>query len=159
MKHGVKKHWLLLIIPFGIMLDQLTKYVAELKLSLSGPISIIEGFFSFNLAYNTGAAWGLFSGQKWFLIGMPLLIIIAGFIYYFKSKKFYFNLGLLVVITGALGNLIDRVLTGRVVDFLDFIVFGYDFPVFNLADICITLGSIFLAIYLTFEKEEIKNEG
>ena len=153
-----KKHALLLLIPFGVLVDQVTKVIAENFLSQTGSVSIIDGFFSFTLAYNTGAAWGLFSGERWFLIGVPILIIIASAGFYFKNKKTAINVGLIIVITGAIGNLIDRVRTGEVIDFLDFIVFGYDFPVFNFADMCITLGCIYLIIYTLFEKEDHAHE-
>ena len=159
MKKQRNKFWLLTIIPIGVILDQVTKLIAENILSQTGEITIIENFFSFHLAYNTGAAWGLFAGARWFLIGSPILIILVALVVFWKSKKYFFNLGLVVVLTGALGNLIDRIFIGHVVDFLDFLIFNYDFPVFNVADMFITLGSIYLAIYLIFEKEEKKENG
>ncbi len=157
MKAFLRKHWILLFIPFGVAVDQITKSIAELQLSGMGDVWVIDNFFSFTLAYNTGAAWGMFAGQRWFLIGGPLLVLILCTIFYFQSKKIHLNIGLIVIMTGAIGNLIDRIATGAVVDFLRFLPFGYDFPVFNFADMCITLGCIYMMICLFFEKEDLKN--
>lgn len=129
-------------------LDQLTKKYFESLLE-SESITIIKGFFKLNLSYNDGAAWGILSGNMG--VFFVITIIAFGLFYYlikdadFKSNKFY-SIAVILLISGAIGNFIDRLLYGEVIDFLDFIIFGYDFPIFNIADICLVVGMIMFAI-------------
>ena len=99
------------------------------------------------IAKNKGAAWGIFSNTKIIiLIGTIIaLITIYHFIYCFKQNKRN-TLAFGLLLGGLSGNLIDRLLFGYVRDFLDFYIFGYDYPVFNIADICIVFGVILLII-------------
>ena len=118
---------------------------------------VIKDFFYITYCENTGAAWGILQNGRIFFIIMTFIAL--GFIvfYFFKDKAFIFRLALVFLMSGAVGNLIDRILYGKVVDFLDFYIFKYDFPVFNVADICVNIGTILLIIYLLFiYKEPIK---
>lgn len=144
-----QKHYIMLISILGIVgLDQLTKKLFENILS-DGRIEVIKGFFSFTLSYNDGAAWGILSGS---MIVFYVITIAAFGVFYmmikdvdFKNKTFY-SIAVTLLIAGAIGNFIDRLVYKEVIDFLDFIIFGYDFPIFNVADICLVVGMIMFAI-------------
>lgn len=131
-----------------LMIDQLVKLFVRSKISLMDKITVIPNFFSLYHIENTGAAFSLFSGATIILIVLSVLVL--AFLHFYvlsdevmtKWKKF----GLGIVIGGIIGNLIDRILYGAVVDYLAFSFFGYSFPVFNIADIGITVGFLILVI-------------
>ena len=104
-------------------------------------ICVIPNFFYLTLAKNTGAAFSLLENQTIFFILIGVLVIFYIFNYLIKDKMSY-----IFLTGGIIGNLIDRIIYGYVVDYLRFIIFGYNFPIFNLADICITIGVILLII-------------
>ncbi len=140
-----------------VVVDQLTKYIVQARLPLYGAIEVIPGFFSLTYVHNTGAAWSILSGQQLFLILVSLveMAVLAWFlIKYMKEKNTIYCVALSLMLGGAIGNLIDRVTLHYVRDFLDFIIFGYDFPVFNVADsaLCIGVGILFLAMILEEKK-------
>lgn len=124
-----------------LIIDQLT------KMFIDKSRTIIEGFFYLNPVNNHGAAWSMFNNQTIFLISVSLVILVILFRYqvFFKMNirnKIAFGL----VYGGLLGNLLDRVMFGYVRDFLDFTIFGYNYPIFNLADTCLVIGVILLII-------------
>jgi len=112
-----------------------------------GGIGIFSGDITFSLNYivNTGAAWGSFSGYPGVLFVLRLCVIAALLVHLFRSEKPSFSLGL--VATGAIGNAIDYCLYGHVIDFFHFTFWGYSFPIFNVADSCITLGVMSLLFF------------
>lgn len=145
---------------FIFILDQLSKGLVYAYLPVIdasdywypyGGIGIFKDFggieFSINHMTNTGAAWGIFGGHQLILIGLRIALIVALILY-----LFYFNrtrswqLPLILVVAGALGNVIDFFVYGHVIDMFHFVFFGYDFPVFNVADSAISVGiaSLFL---------------
>lgn len=148
----------ILFISFiALIIDQFIKITISTKMLVHDSITIIINFFNITFVKNYGAAYSIFYGNTIFLI---LISIISLFLIYFfliKNKELkkidVFSYGILI--GGILGNLIDRVIHGYVIDFLDFKIFGYDFPVFNIADICIVI-SVFLIII--FSKDD-KNEN
>ncbi|MGN1399607.1 MAG: signal peptidase II, partial [Erysipelotrichaceae bacterium] len=107
---------------------------------------------------NDGAAFSILKGQRVLFIVMTVLAI-GLFVYYLARNKVKWleKYSLLLIISGAIGNLIDRILYGYVIDFLDFYIFGYDFPVFNIADSFITIGAIGLIISIFFLDKESKH--
>ena len=119
-------------------------------------IKVIENFFHITYTHNTGAAFSILEGQKWFFVFSALIacIGIVGYINKSKDVTKLIKFALMLIIGGAIGNLIDRVVYGYVIDFLDFYIFGYDFPVFNVADCCITIGTGLLLLSIIFTKEE-----
>ncbi|SMP03047.1 signal peptidase II [Desulfurobacterium pacificum] len=141
---------LFFLIAFLVfVLDRITKLLAVKFLVKS--VSIIPGFFSLTLAENRGAAFSIFSSGNqivrfFFLIILPVAVI--GWIVFYVLKRE--NLSLLEVVSlslitgGALGNLFDRVLNGRVVDFIDFHIGVYHYPTFNVADVAVFLGCLLL---------------
>ena len=131
-----------------LIIDQVLKLLVRSKVELLDEIEVIPSFFSIYHIENTGGAFSLFSGATIVLIVLSVLVL--AFLHYFvltdeaMTKWRIFGLG--IVIGGILGNLVDRLLYGAVVDFLSFDLFGYGFPVFNIADIGITVGFVILAI-------------
>ena len=122
-----------------IIIDQITKYYINNTFILNEENSIINNFFYITNAHNNGAAFSILSGYNIFLILFTLATIYILYKNLEHNKSFYILLG------GIIGNFIDRIFFGYVRDFLDFRIFNYNFPIFNIADICICLG-IFLLI-------------
>ena len=130
-----------------VLADQLTKLLAAWKLSGDRSVTIIPDFFDLRLVHNEGAAWGILQGQRAILVAVS--VIMLGFVV--RNRKEFAKNGrfsgiMLGVLSGGItGNLIDRLLTGKVVDFLDFHWKDfYNFPVFNIADTAICVGIFFL---------------
>ena len=140
-----------LVIVIG---DQVTKIIVDHTLSLGASYAIIDNFFYFTYAHNTGAAWGMLAGKiSLFLI--VSIIAAVGIIYYFMKSESYQKLtrfGLVLVGGGLIGNLIDRLAFGYVRDFIDFIIFGYNFPIFNVADMAITIGMALVILEISIEE-------
>jgi len=140
------------IVFFVLVLDQTTKYLSQshLKQLPSRTIPILRDVFHLSYVENYGAAFGIFQNGKWFLIATAL-VIIGWIIYYlFKhpDENLLLKISLSMVLGGAIGNLIDRIRFGYVIDFLDFRLI--DYPVFNIADCSVVVGTILLAYYLLF---------
>lgn len=131
-----------------LMIDQLVKLLVRSKISLMDEITVIPNFFSLYHIENTGAAFSLFSGATIILIVLSVLVLAFLHFYVLSDEVMtkWKKVGLGIVIGGIIGNLIDRILYGAVVDYLAFSFFGYSFPVFNIADIGITVGFLILVI-------------
>jgi len=131
-----------------IVIDQMTKYWAQMKLQPIGCIDVIDGVFSFTYVRNTGAAFGILQGQKWLFLILTVLVLAAALWYLIRNK--ITNPVLLIsgsaVWAGAVGNLIDRIRLSYVIDFLE--VRFISFPVFNVADCCVVVGMIVLGFYI-----------
>jgi len=133
-----------------VILDQISKLVAEATLNLGDSIHVLPSF-NLTLVYNTGAAWSFLSQaggwQRWFFVALSSLVAI---LIYFWLKKLpgeerLTALSLSLVLGGAVGNLIDRLLYGHVIDFIHLYYHSFHWPVFNLADSAITVGAVLLA--------------
>jgi signal peptidase II len=149
--------YLLIISPLAVLIDQVTKVIAENNLVFGVRESIIDGFFYFTLVYNRGAAWSILAGNRWFLVSVSTIATIGFIIYYFKrinNSKHILLLALSLIIGGTFGNLIDRALYGQVIDFLDFIIIGYNYPVFNFADTFLVVGMGLLIIAIYYEDKK-----
>lgn len=152
----------LIVCILLIAADQLTKLAAVGMLKKVGCVKIINGFFSLTYLENGGAAFGMLEGARWLFLMITIAITVLAVVYYIKMEKNKNNLWLrcaiVMIVAGAMGNAIDRLFRGYVVDFFDFIIFGYNFPVFNVADILVVLGTALLAggIILFDEKREEK---
>lgn len=131
----------LVIIFLTLGLDQWTKWAITHSLSLHEVQEIIAHFFSLTYVQNTGAGFSLFEGFGVLFFALLTLAALAVIVYaFFKTQDGRVQLCLSLICSGALGNLIDRLRFGYVRDFLSFRIFGWNFPVFNIADICITVG-------------------
>ncbi len=142
-------------LGFILIADQLTKYIVDRTMPLHYSIPIIDGFFSLTYIRNTGAAFGIFSGSHE-AFRLPFLITVSlvaiGFIFMMLKRLRQTETGLITalafILVGAIGNLIDRIIHGEVVDFLDVYWSDYHWPAFNLADSFITLGVGITIYYL-----------
>ena len=133
-----------IIVLVVLFFDQLSKFIIINKLSLHQSTPIIKGIFHLTLVYNRGAAFGILKNQIPLFIFTSLVAIILIYLNYKRNRKkesFSYNLSLALILAGALGNLIDRLFLGYVIDFLDFRIW----PVFNIADSAITVGAFLLA--------------
>ncbi len=133
--------WMMFICIMIIIIDQATKYLAVNTLSQSVPIYT---FFSLTLTFNRGISFGMFNGQQQLLLIAVAVVIIIGLILmliFMQSKNIIIISAIAMIVAGSIGNIIDRIIFGAVVDFLDFHYLGYYFPVFNVADSAICLGA------------------
>lgn len=141
----------LAIIAVLTVIDRLTKYAAVSTVKVDGPKEFLFGLFNFTYVENTGAAFSLFSGKTDALSLLTVMFLIA--ILYLLMKKTFpskiLNASLILVFAGGLGNLIDRIAYGYVVDFIEPLFI--DFAVFNFADCCITVGAFMLIGYEIYE--------
>lgn len=139
-----------------VLIDQLTKLHFSSTLKVGEETSVIDGFFYFTHVLNKGAAWSFLSGVSWaqtfFKVLTVLALVVFGFFFWFSSKKKYnwLKVALSFAIAGTVGNFIDRLVYGHVIDFLGFIFGEYRFPVFNMADSFLVVGVIMIMIHLLF---------
>lgn len=135
-----------------VALDQWTKWAVVQNIALYEKIPMISGFFDLTYVQNTGAAFSMFEGMgMWFFIILTVAALGAMVYFIVKNDNPGIELSVALIAAGALGNLIDRILYGYVRDFFLFYIFGSPFPVFNVADICITVGFILLVFFMLKE--------
>lgn len=151
----------ILFVILLVVLDQASKiYLTLVNKTSPIDLEVIRGFFRITYTCNDGAAFSILKGKRVFFIIMTIVVVCL-IVYYLLKNKVYWveKYSLLLIISGAVGNLIDRIMYGYVIDFLDFIIFGYDFPVFNIADSFITIGAVGLIISILFLNKEGENAG
>lgn len=149
MIHMKTKHTILFI--FILLFDQITKLIISSSMNLHDSISVIENFFSITYVQNTGAAWSILEGSMIFFYFITIIAVVCMLAFYKSSDCDEISAwGVALMLGGTIGNFLDRLRLQYVVDFLDFIIFGYDFPVFNVADIalCVGVGVIILSFIL-----------
>lgn len=143
----------IIFVGFLTAIDQLTKYIITSKLALYETIPVIKDVFAITYIQNEGVAWGMFQGGRIiFLILTILVLLMCFYIYSNIAEKREFlplRIGIIVLMAGALGNMIDRINLGYVVDFLSFELIN--FPVFNVADIYVVISMIFVFILIAFK--------
>lgn len=142
--------WLLLI-AFVIVVDQLTKVAMVKLVSYGDRVELIRGFFDLTLVFNKGAAFSFLSSssgwQRWLFIGIGLVAaIFIVFMLARHASQRLFCAALALIAGGALGNVVDRIVHGHVVDFLLFYHRSWSFPAFNVADSAITVGAVLLVL-------------
>ena len=149
MGDNVKKKFILIVI-ISFLLDQMIKYTVEAKLTI---INVIPNIFKLIYTKNEGVAFSLFDGKRIFIIIVSIAVIYLLFKIlskdYFmkKNTKLIEDLIYGILYGGIFGNLFDRIIRGYVVDYISLNIFGYNFPVFNLADIFITLSVVLIIIF------------
>ncbi|MCR4855624.1 MAG: signal peptidase II [Erysipelotrichaceae bacterium] len=149
----------LVFITIFVLIDQFIKQAVVQNIRLGTVIVLIKGFFNLTHVRNYGAGFSILQNARSFLIA---LTIIACFMLIYMlmtagKKDLWSKISYLLIISGAIGNLIDRVQYGYVIDFLDFKIFTYDFPVFNIADCFITVGCFLLIVKILWEARHAKN--
>jgi len=146
-----------------IVLDQITKMWVSATLALNQPIAVLP-FFDLRLLHNPGAAWSILATaggwQRWFLAGFALIVsgIIVVWLSRLKSQQRWLACALALVLGGAIGNVIDRIWYGYVVDFIDIYYQQWHWPAFNIADSAISVGAVMLLIDALWMQEE-KGKG
>lgn len=136
-----------IFIVILVLLDQVSKVFMQSFLEYGNSVAILDGVFHLTYVENRGAAFGLFENMQVFFIIVAVIVTIVGLVYIHKSETSKLaKISICLIIAGAIGNLIDRVKMGYVVDFFDFrFIWNY---VFNIADIFVVIGTLLLCIYL-----------
>lgn len=142
----------IVLIAIGVLLDQWTKMLVVNHLALGETKPVLDKIFSLFYLQNKGAAWGILEGQRLFflVITIAVVIVLVYLIYLNRNNGILVNLSYALIAMGAIGNGIDRYRLGYVVDMiqLEFI----DFPIFNVADMCLTVGVILLISYFILDE-------
>jgi signal peptidase II len=154
----MKYYWISVLV---VVLDQITKYLADTSLDYRVPINVLTGL-NMTLVYNQGAAFSFLSDaggwQRWFFMALSLIISIVLIVWLRGVDKHrrYLPWGLALILGGAIGNLIDRSLYGYVIDFIDVYYRSWHWPAFNIADSAIFIGACLLILDMFTHKEETK---
>lgn len=137
-----------------VLIDQAVKWMVVKDMELYESIPIIEGWLHITSSRNRGAAFSMLQDQRWFFVLVTSIVAIVLIYLIFKYQKThkFFAFSLALVLGGAIGNFIDRILSGAVVDFIDVRIIN--FAIFNIADSAISVGAVLLVIYLIFSKNE-----
>ena len=143
------------IILLGILIDQITKYLTVRFIPLYSENVVIKKLFALTYITNKGAAWGMFADSRWIFMTISTIAILgmALYLYLGFSMNRLYEISFAIIISGGIGNMIDRLALGYVVDMIQ--VLFIDFPVFNVADslVCIGAGLLILALILDIVKE------
>ncbi|MEC2160227.1 signal peptidase II [Virgibacillus halodenitrificans] len=152
-------YYLFALIIIG--LDQLTKWLIEQSMQIGERITIINDFFYLTSHRNKGAAWGILQGQMIFFYIITIVVVIGVVVYMQKYARTNRLLGvsLAFILGGAIGNFIDRLFRHEVVDFFDFIIFNYDFPIFNVADSALVVGVFLIIITTVLDERKERKEN
>ncbi len=151
----MKKKILIFSIIF-LFIDQVSKFLLDKFLVLGKSISIFDKFLYITKVYNDGISFSMLTGKRWLIILFSIIILIF---LYFYMKKFKENkrniIAFSLIFGGLFGNLIDRIIYGYVIDFINFYIFNYNYPIFNFADSFICIGVLILlySIYLGEDNE------
>jgi signal peptidase II len=155
-----KYPWVFSIIGVVLFLDQLTKHIVQTHVRRFDVIAVIPGFFNITNVRNRGAAFGIMSGvpgvwRSVFFITVTLAAVAALAVLIKKTHELLLLVSFSLIAGGALGNVIDRIRYGEVVDFIDWHLGAHHWPSFNIADSAITIGVALLAIDMLFRKQDV----
>ena len=139
---------MLVIIASGLLIiDQITKFAVRSRMEVGETLPVFRGVFDFTYVQNRGAAFSLFQNSQLITVILPVITMVAGVIFLLhlrKKKEKLAELGVLLIMVGGIGNLIDRIVLGFVTDMISV----GNFPVFNVADICVTVGCAVLILWV-----------
>lgn len=143
-----------------IAIDQISKWLIVAKMEIGESFSIIENVLYITSHRNRGAAWGILEGQMWFfyIVTIVVTVVLIYFLRTWAKGKMLLSLGISFMLAGAIGNFIDRLFRGEVVDFIDVYIFTYNYPIFNIADSSLVIGVIIMAIQMIKEEKAAKKE-
>jgi len=159
----MKKPLILFLITAGLvlLLDQFTKFYVASHFWLQESLPVIDGFFNITYIRNPGAAFGFLAGAPLLFRGLfftSVTLIAAGLILFYLIKNRVSDLMMVIplalVLAGAMGNLVDRIRFGEVIDFLDVYIGRYHWPAFNIADTAISIGVLFLVVDMIQKQKE-----
>ena len=150
------------IAAFIILLDQWTKWLVVKTMNLGERLILWDPWLALLSHRNRGAAWGMLQGQMWIFMIVTLVVIVGVIYFYHKEAKGkpLFQVSLMLLLGGAIGNFIDRLFRGEVVDFADVLIpiINYEFPIFNVADAALTISVIMLIFVMLKEERDIKKK-
>lgn len=160
-ENGMFQFAVLAITAVLVGIDQFTKWLAVLSLKDAPPVSWIPQLLGFSYVENEGAAFGILQGARWFflvLTGVTMTAVLMLLLFGNFRRYTMFNISATLIVAGGFGNFIDRLIHGYVVDFIEFLFI--DFPVFNVADCYIVVGSVLLLIFFCFiyDEKTVKTE-
>lgn len=158
----MKKYAVVLsIAAVAVIIDQISKGIIRQRFALYESLSVIDSFFQLTYARNAGGAFGLFNqaARAWRLpfflvVSCVAVVVLLLFVLRVRPGQWWLLLALGSILGGALGNLIDRMLSGEVTDFLDLYWGSYHWPTFNVADSCITVGMVILLVYSLLVRDD-----
>ncbi len=148
-----------LVIALAVLVDQITKWLMAGWLKPDKTFPIIRDVLHFSYTENTGAAWGMLKDARWLFMSISTIAIlgILAYLIFYKEHPKGTRWALALICGGGIGNMIDRIFLGYVIDFIDFRLI--DFPLFNVADSCICIGTfLYLALFITDEWKKEKNK-
>ena len=159
----LKWTWLAVVV---VILDQLTKYIASTSLEMYQPVAVMP-MFNWTLMHNTGAAFSFLADaggwQRWFfaIIALVISVVIIAWIQRLKQDEKWQAIALALILGGAIGNVIDRIWLGYVVDFIDVYYKQWHWPAFNIADSAIFIGVVMIIIdsIREYRVERLKNKS
>lgn len=151
----------IIVTLISMLIDQIIKIIVMGNMSVGESIKVIKNFFSITYVENDGAAWSILSGNTFFLVIVSIVAILLIYWYMLKNNNIKkFEIICYSVLTGGIiGNLMDRIKFGSVIDYLDFKIFGYNFPIFNFADMCIVISIFSLLIYSIKEEKNARSKS
>ncbi len=149
----------ILIIAASVILDQVSKLLVVSNMEYNQSIVLIKNIFSLHYIHNEGAAFGMLSNHRWIFMVVTAIALIAMPVILYRYRKLHilFGISLSLFIGGAIGNMIDRVFLGYVVDFFEFTF--VNFAIFNVADICVVCGAAIMMVYVIFFDKEFLNDN
>ena len=153
------KYYATIMCVLFVILDFVTKKLAYLYMPKNERITVIPYLFDFQFLYNDGAAFGILDDNRWVFMSATVLFLIVGIIYFLslKCNEKFLSYIVMLIISGGIGNMIDRVTTGEVIDFITFGFF--EFPSFNFADCCVVVGCALWILYLLIDMFKEKKNG
>ena len=148
----------LVIAGLVVVIDQVIKYFVAMYLPQAGVVTAIPHLLDLNYVVNPGVAFGMFENMRWIFVALTsvIIVVLLYIIIFKKIKSKMFLISSALIIGGGIGNLIDRVLYGYVIDYLQLSFFS---PVCNFADYAVTVGTVLLVIYLLFMSDSSKKEN
>ena len=147
----------LVAVALLVAADQITKLLISSHFEVGQSTHIIKGLLDFTYVRNRGAAFGMLSNQRWIFLVMTTVIIAGVVVLWYKDFITHITgrIAAVLIVAGGIGNMIDRLWLGYVVDFIDVSPL-FDFAVFNVADCCVTVGAVFMAVYILFFLDDKK---
>lgn len=153
---------IIILVLSCFFFDRISKILVITNMSVFDSFEVINNFFSITYARNFGAAFSFFRGGRYIFIMVAILVIVALFIFLknnLKKINILDKICVSLILGGSLGNLLDRIIYGYVIDFLDFNIWGYNYPIFNFADSFIVVGTIILLINSIRNDVNVKNKS
>lgn len=151
---------IILLTLIFLIIDFVSKFIISSIFSVGETVPVIKNFFYITYVRNTGAAWSILSDKTYVvsIVSGLIILVLIWYIWKNNSENKLEKLAYSLILGGAIGNFVDRIAYGYVIDFFDFYIFGYDYPIFNLADSFIVIGIIMLII-VTWRKDRNENRS